>query len=565
MNLLGKGNCPEFWSVDVREKDCFRKYREFHISQWAKHCEGAEFTSLPYSEYKVYSLTGDRRSFQRPYYKRRVQLGASAILALIYPEEGKYLDFLQDKIFEVCNEYSWCIPAHQPNYMTVEKNDMIDLFAAETGYTLAQIYSLFGNRLDPLIRDRIRVEIDKRIIRSMYTNTYNWEVKSTNNWAAVCIGSVISTVIIMRPELFEELWPRAEATYERYLSGFGDDGFCGEGTHYWHYGFGFFMSSVEIIRIFTEGRIDYFKLPKVKKIATFIQKMYLSGKASVSYADSGRTLEYHIGMCHMLHTKYPDDVKVYSPALSYIDDGCGRFCWRLTAATWLDEELYYNPTPDSEICEYYGESAGWVVKRAESFGFSAKAGNNGEHHNHNDVGSFVFAKDGAQVFCDIGSGLYSKQYFNATTRYDCIQCSSLGHSVPYFNDKCAQKVGKDFTATDINYESGRFSFNMAGAYGEDFVRSVNRTFTYGNDFVCVSDKFDTSPGTSVTERYALLREPSIYGTLVSIEGVDIAYDESKVESVSYETHELFRGADKFVYLLDVRLKSDVKEFSITIK
>ena len=565
MNLLGRGSCPEFWSKDVREKECFKAYREYNLKQWESMCCTDEFTALPYHEYKVYSITGERNSYQRPYYRRRVQLGVSAILSLIYPEESKYLDYLMDKIFEVCNEYSWCIPAHQPDYTTVEKRGHIDLFAAETGHTLSQIYHLLGQRLEPLIRDRIRTEIDRRIIASMRSDTYAWEIKSTNNWSAVCMGSVISTVILMRPELFDEFMPRAKATFDRYLSGFGDDGYCLEGVHYWHYGFGFFMAGAEIIRIFTEGKIDYFKLPKVKKIATFIQKMYLSGMASVSFADSGRELAYHIGICHMLHTKYPDAVKVYSPAMSYIDDGCGRFTWRLTAASWLDEELYFNPTGKEDKCEYYGESAGWLVKRTESFGFAAKAGNNGEHHNHNDVGSFIFARDERQIFCDIGSAVYSKQYFNSATRYDFIQCSSLGHSVPYLGDGIAQRYGSQYRAKDVRYTEGRFSFDMADAYGDERLRSLVREFKVSDGGVTVTDSFDIAEGVSLTERFALLREPRISGLDVLVEGVTLEYDRQRVAEVSYITVELPRGNDKYAYLLDFKLKAGVTEFCITIK
>ena len=83
---------------------------------------------------------------------------------------------------------------------------------------------------------------------------------------------------------------RFAKSMECYLSGFTDDGMCLEGCGYWHYGFGFFTVYADMIRKFTDGKTDYFKREKIRTIATFIQKMYLSGKSSVSFADGGRTL-----------------------------------------------------------------------------------------------------------------------------------------------------------------------------------------------------------------------------------------------------------------------------------
>ena len=39
---------------------------------------------------------------------------------------------------------------------------------------------------------------------------------------------------------------------------------------------------------------------------------------------------------------------------------------------------------------------------------SAKGGNNGESHNHNDVGSFVLYCDGKPAVIDVGTGVYEK-------------------------------------------------------------------------------------------------------------------------------------------------------------
>lgn len=60
---------------------------------------------------------------------------------------------------------------------------------------------------------------------------------------------------------------------------------------------------------------------------------------------------------------------------------------------------------------------------------SAKGGNNGESHNHNDVGSFVLYCDGKPVVIDIGTGVYEKKTFSPQ-RYEIPQMQSLYHNLP---------------------------------------------------------------------------------------------------------------------------------------
>ena len=545
MNLIGKGNSPEFWSETVRNKDCYQEYRKFQLNNWQKLCTDAPEEAFKYTDFRLYAITGDRGTFQGPYYRRRVKLETAVILSLIYPEEQKYLDYAMEMIFAVCNEYSWAIPAHMPNLLTVNNRTHLDLFACETAYMLSEVYTLLGERLEPLIRERMKAEIDKRVINSFLANDkWGW-LNCTNNWAAVCAGSVGCTVMLMRPELFETVRPRIEAAMENYLSGFFEDGFCTEGTHYWHYGFGFFCAYADMVYTFTNGKTNYFEREKVHTIATFIQKMYLSGMKSVSFADAGDTLVYHIGIVHYLKNKY-DDVKVYSPKYSYINDGCGRFCWLVRAATWLDEELYYNPVPDTAAAEYFGKESQWLIKRTANYGFAAKAGHNDEHHNHNDVGSFIIAKNEKHIVTDPGSGAYSKQYFSRDTRYTIFECASLGHSAPFFGDIC-QKYGSCYKAEDVKFEDGVFSFDMAGAYGDERIKSVKRAFSFTNECVILKDSFDVENGTPIPERIIVTAEPTILDGVVKCDEISIKYGK-EFKSISYERHETTRK--KIVYSID---------------
>lgn len=558
MNLLGKATDAAFWSETVRNGDCYREFRKYLCDTWQADCEGQEITELKYSTFKIFFENGNRSIYESQYFKRRRALAASALLSLVYPEEEKYITKLQDVIFAICDEYTWCLPAHHPN---LEENNrtFIDLFASETGFALSEIYTLLGERMDKVISERIKAEVNYRIINSFINkNDYWWEVRCTNNWAAVCGGSVGCTFILMRPELFDEVKPRFDYIMEKYLKGFFDDGFCLEGTGYWHYGFGFFTVYADMVKTFTEGETDYFARERVKRISTFIQKMFLSEKASVSFADGYPEGHYHFGLCHYLKKKYPEEVKVYSPKYGYVADNCARFCLILNAAVWLDPDIYNNPA-DNENAEYFGEDAGWFVKRTASYGFAAKGGTNGEHHNHNDVGNFIFAKNGRQVITDVGSGKYSKQYFRPETRYTFIETSSKGHSLPFFGDE-EQKVGKAFGAAEVCVSEGKFSLDIAGAYGIEALTKLNRSFGLKDDEITLTDTFEYTSDTPITERFVTYIEPKIEGGEVILEDTKLIFEGVYPTVTATET-----SKNKTLYFIDFILPCDTKTFTLTIK
>ena len=162
MNLLKKATDKSFWQ-GVREKDCFATYREEVLAMWENTCMDKPIPTLLYSDFKQFTVTGSRDEYEAPYFARRHALDASALLSLIYPENEAYINRLMDEIFAICDEYTWCVPAHH-GPIDIENPYRIDLFAAETGFALAEIYTMLSDRLDPLIKTRIRSEIDRRII-----------------------------------------------------------------------------------------------------------------------------------------------------------------------------------------------------------------------------------------------------------------------------------------------------------------------------------------------------------------------------------------------------------------
>ncbi|MBQ8409794.1 MAG: heparinase II/III family protein [Clostridia bacterium] len=565
-HLLGKATNPDFWN-EVREKPCFEQHRKALAEMWKNDCNKDLIPALRYSDYKQYWITGDRKAYERNYFSRRRALECSAILSLVYPEDEQYLTYLNDVIFAVCNEYSWCLPAHQGKLEPINET-MLDLFACETGFALSETYHLLGDRLDPLIRNRIRAEIDRRIVTpfTAVDNYGGWE-NGTANWTAVCMGSIACTMMLMRPELVDEsLLTRFNASMNRYLSGFLDDGICLEGCGYWYYGFGFFTVYADMVRKFTEGKVDYFKLEKVSKVAQFIQNSMLNEKISISFADGGGTFSYHTGIIHYLKDQYPTLVNVYDPCYSSDKnpDSCARFCLYLRSFTWLNEDYYNNPTPIDSDAEYYAEVSQWLIKRNANYGFAAKGGCNAEPHNHNDVGAFIFAKDGQQAITDLGAGLYTRQYFAAATRYTIIENSSRSHSVPIVDGEL-QILGRDARATDVQYKDGIFSMNIAAAYGKSDVMRIDRSFAFTSDSVTLTDEYEFAGEHSIVERLTSRIEPQIAedGKII-LGSTTVTYDPT-VCTCQISSEPTSPNPNKLCYMIDFKLNDGVKKFSCTVR
>lgn len=558
MKLLEKAKDKSFW-VGVREKDCFKKYREELFDLWEKHCTSPREV-LTYSDFKLYWVTGNRNIYERKYFSRRLALSASALLSLIYPEEEKYILRLMDEIYAICDEYTWCLPAHQ-KILEINDNSKIDLFASETGFALSEICEMLGDRLDPLIKNRVDAELERRIFSSfLAVDNYSWWETGKTNWTAVCICSVAGAFMLRRPEKARELIPRFQKAMVSYLSGFEDDGICIEGCGYWHYGFGFFTVYADMLKTFTDGELDWFADEKVKTIASFIQKMFLSENTCVSFSDGGNTLRYHLGLCHYLKSVYPDTISVYAPEFSYNYDGCGRFCLHLRSAIWLDESIYYSPASREKSAEYYAENSQWFIKRTSAYGFAAKGGNNNEPHNHNDIGSFIYAKDGKQIITDLGVGLYTRQYFDKTVRYSILECSSRSHSLPIIDGKY-QSFGKERAAKEVKFEDGAFSLDIASAYECEELTALRRTFSFTENSVTLADEFEYSGDGEIIERLVTLIEPKINENTVTIEDTTVEFDPTTCR-VAISSEERERGG--ICYFIDFILNGDVHRFECRI-
>ena len=554
MNYLNRAKDPEFWR-EVREKEVYRPLREKYLTRWAEECEDTPPAGLRYSDWKEFWDSGKR--IERNYFMARQQLMAATFLSLIYPEEEKYIKRVEDQLYSICNEYTWCIPAHYGKPLEGNRNK-IDLFASETGFTLAEIYTILEDRLDEFIKVRVKEEVYRRIVSSMLeTPEFGFE-KMSNNWSAVCACSVSGATMLLFPEKFAEIKPRIDAAMALYLTGYHDDGVCLEGASYWGYGFGFYTYYADMLRDFTGGAEDLFSIPKVKNIATFMQKTFLTGNTCVSFSDGGRTAAFNVGLLHYLKGIFPDDVVLLKSEFKSGRDGCARFAPALREFMWFSEDMYNNPEDGVAEFEFFAEGAQWYIKRCPAYGFAAKGGHNREPHNHNDVGNFIFAKNGAQILVDLGPGAYTKQYFSGE-RYNTFQAHSRSHNLPIIGDTF-QKEGKQYAAKDIKLEGGILSMDISGAYICGELKTLERSFGFSESSVTMVDIIDYIGEDIITERFVTLDKPILKDGKIEIR------DGVLIHSPEYtpEVEEVELNAETKCYLINFKLPKGTQMFTITL-
>ena len=113
LNLIGKAQDKDFWKSIA--DDVNYKFMIDDLQRIVKNDWDGSINELLYSEFKLFKTTGNRDIFERSYFRRRRALSALSILSMIYPNEEKYINGLMDVIYAICNEYTWSLPAHQPD------------------------------------------------------------------------------------------------------------------------------------------------------------------------------------------------------------------------------------------------------------------------------------------------------------------------------------------------------------------------------------------------------------------------------------------------------------------
>ncbi len=461
--------------------------------------------------YLEFTRHGNRTRYQDQYQELERRFNAFA-LAECLENRGRFIPVLEEAVRQTCRLKSWTLPAHDEKLTDFQgKEHIVALGSSRLAWQLAEIEKLTGEKLSPAVREELRKNVHQRVlvpIKIMIAGkrSPHWWFKTGNNWNAVCWANVTGAALalIEAPQERALYVAAAEHYINYFLNDFPEDGYCSEGLGYWNYGYGHFLMLTETVHQATIGQLDFFKLPNARRAASFGRDIMLTETIAPAFADCrigtrpDSNYMYYLSHRQGLSCPAPSRPTCYPGEHIFeilLFNFPGTFAktakesidtrWKLPARTWFDKSgiLLCRPGPEYAEC-----------RLAAAF----KGGHNAEHHNHNDLGSYVVVVDNELVLADPGSEVYTSRTFSSR-RYESKVMNSYGHPVPVLGGKL-QKTGRKaqakIMATDFQKNRDRLVFDLTSAYDLEDLSHFEREFTFDRKDDGMTTLIDTIEFTS---------------------------------------------------------------------
>jgi len=472
--------------------------------------------ALPASLWLECLRTGRREGYEQPCYRRRTML-RDLVIGEGLERQGRFTDALMDVIWAICEESSWVYPAHLDGLPEVER-PYIDLGAASTGFLLALAGSLVSRELPPEVGERIRSEVDRRLLAPFLARNDFWWLREqpgrpVNNWTAVCCAGVMAAALYLEDDLarLAAVLVKGLAALAEYLATFDEDGGTTEGPGYWSYGFGYYTLIAYLIEQRSGGKISLMASEQIQKIAAFPLRTMLSQGLYVNFSDAPRQATFIGAMLAYLGRRFdlPGLIELARDPANRAFDGLNA------DLEWVLPGLFWDLPPSGRaswkpgLRDWY-RGMMWMIARSDpsdpdGLVLAAKGGHNDEMHNQNDVGSFIVQVRQEALIADPGAGHYTRQYFGEE-RYEHFAASALGHSVPVPNGQI-QQAGRAYAARLLEHRAGEdqdmLRLELSGAYpAEADLASLERRLALhrvragGEEWVELEDRyeFNQAPG-----------------------------------------------------------------------
>ena len=479
------------------------KNYEAQILTEAESLNREEFPELTEELFSQFEKTGNRLNYENAYFERRKYLLVYALEAMIRKEQKHTVNIkkLEWVLEQMTEELCWALPAHVNRQTDPAWEITLDLFASETAQTLAEIGWIFREELDPGLKARMQENIDRRVLKPFGNSPdgfYEWE-HAGNNWNAVC-GCCVGAAAWYRKQVttsekqkqeMDILIRRVCRDLACFLKSFSEDGACLEGLGYWEYGMSYYTMFADLLK---QSENEGAKLPeneKVKRIMEFQQICYFPGGRTLSFSDGDSRGKYRMGLtCYLKEQEEKVEIPDVKYALQFGEDPCYR--WNAGYRDWMWTKNYLARDPvdkkgtnmpalkleEKKGISYILPDAQWVIFNGNhQISAACKGGHNGEPHNHNDVGSFLYVIGEEEIISDLGAGEYTKDYFGEG-RYEILCNSSRGHSVPV-PEKTYQQAGSTYGAESFwIVDSWTVEICYGKAYGEIWSGKLKRTLHF---------------------------------------------------------------------------------------
>jgi len=495
---------------DLAEKPAFQD-----VVRKAEECLRTPLPESSDNLYLDFSRTGNRTRWQ-DVNGRRTARAKWFVLAECLENEGRFLTPFEETVAALCAERTWVMPAHDRDLANFEgKRVDIDLRSATLAWELATADYLLGEKIAPETRHLIRENLRRRALdpfRDMATGkrAENWWIKTTNNWNAVCLAGVTGTALTLVESREERAFyiVAAERYVGNFLAGFAADGYCSEGVAYWNYGFGNFLLLAETIHQATGGGLDLLKDESARAPAAYGARIEIVDGVCPAFADCsvdarpGPQMGWYISRRFGLGLREHETREVATP-----DGGLPGLLMYSFPNSASRAPLAKTRFQTGELRTWFSDAGVLICRPGKDgkarLGVAMKGGHNGEHHNHNDVGSFVVVVGGRPVLADPGNEVYTARTFSSR-RYESKALNSFGHPVPLVAGRL-QRTGEDARGevirADFTAEADTLALNLRSAYEVEELEELKRTFVYSR----------SGAGSFKVTDEALFAKPSRFG------------------------------------------------------
>ena len=494
-----------FWrdSIPQEMRQSYIQYGEQYLSK--------PWTMLPWTIFAENKQTGNRVNYEAICFEKRRQM-AAIVMAEIMEGKGRFMGDIIDGMGSFCEETWWGIPAHYPKAIPLSEWQEVDLFNAETASLIVWTRYMLEKQFDafsPDLCQRIDREIERRILQPAVERDYWWKTAGMN-WNPWICSNWLACILICEKDEARKATAIAQIknATQAFIDAYPEDGGCDEGPGYWDRAA---ASMFEIMRLLDFGTVD----PKVQRMASYAYKTYIGNDYCVCFADA-----HENKAVQQVNIVYPFGLWLNDQTMREFGAYLGRQKGVLTNPAALYDKSGNFPTLGRELfflrhirdfiaeqpCEPLLKDV-WLpdlqimTTRRGNLYVAMKGGNNGESHNHNDVGSFIVygsqesgVKSQEQLsplFIDPAVGEYTAKTFS-DDRYSIWTMQSQYHNLPQING-IDQKDGKEYAAKVVSHKDGQLTLDIAGAYpAEAAVKSWKRTVIAMKSGVSVTEDYELS-------------------------------------------------------------------------
>ena len=559
-------NDREFWNQ-------FEK-KSLRIIEECEKYIGYRWPSILFTDFWAFERNGSRTAFENPYFKRRDTM-RKLVIAECIENKGRFLDDIINLIVLTCEETFWGLSAHRHIINTgipSTEDPYIDIYAPDTAELLLITDYLFGDKIEHSIRERIQLEVKKRIVDPFLKHDdFWWEAFPTkkekkpfvNNWNPWICNNLILVWMLTRmdKQSFLDGIYKIAVVLDHYIDYLPEDGGCDEGASYWTEAAGNCLECLEQYKMYSGGTIDCLGEPLIRKMGHYFAIAFVSPQFVINFADCSARY-FSDGYYQYLFGKLTGDedmLEVAKLQKDYEDRTLGpgnisfpnrRLRPAIRSLMFSDNIRSFKATARLKSVEYLPATQVLKIRKDDNTGLllSAKGGHNDESHNHNDVGSFIIFADGFPALIDPGVLVYESGTFDPVKRYTYWPMQSSWHNLPEIND-VMQSAGRNFAAknTVFDEKSMSFSLDIAPAYSEDSgLLSLRRCICFNRDEnkILLEDSFEfKADNNTVTENFIMISKPSLKGNSLIFSAdngseVSICFDFSGEISISVEEKQI---------------------------